>query len=407
MKILHINALQQGGAAICARRISNAVSDWGCECKMLTIEGEAHDNVVVAEQDPIGNDHPLIANVKHSLRHTSWYWDETKLQIAYWSQMEGMKEHPYINFPITKYKNIADHELVEWADIIHLHWVAGMIDYPTFFRKIKKPIVWTFHDKNPVMGLFHYESFHIFESLKDLDEICRNIKRKALRKKKNVHIVAISKAMVQSCNSSPIVNNLPIHLIHNGVNTRIFEHYDKQNSRDYLGIPQNANVFMFSALDINDTNKGLDRIIEAIKQASIPNKLLICCGRDNEQTERSEVHFPIIYMGEVKDLQILAKLYSASDFFIQASFEESFGQTVVEAMSCGTPVISTMCGIAPELISSFNGILCTGYDSDSLRLGIEQGMTQTYNNNQIRQNILENYDYTIIGKQYVSLYESL
>ena len=42
-------------------------------------------------------------------------------------------------------------------DIIHLHWIGGFVDIPTFFKHVKKPIIWTLHDMNPFQGGFHYK----------------------------------------------------------------------------------------------------------------------------------------------------------------------------------------------------------------------------------------------------------
>lgn len=49
------------------------------------------------------------------------------------------------------------HPLYQWADIINLHWVAYFLDYPTFFKRNTKQIIWTLHDMVPFSGGNHYE----------------------------------------------------------------------------------------------------------------------------------------------------------------------------------------------------------------------------------------------------------
>ena len=56
-------------------------------------------------------------------------------------------------YPVTSYKD-SDAEI----DVIHLHWVAKLIDYTSFFASVPDqfPIVWTLHDMNPFTGGCHY-----------------------------------------------------------------------------------------------------------------------------------------------------------------------------------------------------------------------------------------------------------
>jgi len=67
----------------------------------------------------------------------------------------------------------------------------------------------------------------------------------------------------------------------------------------------------------------------------------------------------------------LVRLYSACDVFVLPSLEESFGLVAVEAMACGTPVVATSTGIAPELqLDSTNGVLVPIGDPDALATGV-------------------------------------
>jgi glycosyltransferase involved in cell wall biosynthesis len=123
---------------------------------------------------------------------------------------------------------------------------------------------------------------------------------------------------------------------------------------------------------------------------------LVCIG-GIFGTEVPQTNFPVITVGLQTEQTVLSKYYSASDFFMQCSYEESFGQTALESMSCGTPVISTPVGVSTELIKPFNGVICSGYDSDAIAEGIQKAINTQYNSNTIRQYIIENYEYSIIA----------
>ena len=412
MKVLHINTEQMGGAAWCAIRINKALANIGIESRMLFANGESMPDGLegaIAEQDKeFWYSNPVLGKIKHLLMRTPWYWDKEKADMLMQRELAKVKDRPYTHHPFSYYKNIVHHPLVEWADIIHLHWVSDFVDYPSFFKEVKKPIVWTLHDKYPAVGILHYSSefFPVLDELKCLDEKFRSVKRKGVKEAWNLHLVAISKSMIDLCKKSDVLKNLPVTLIHNGVDTLTFTSYDKMASRKELGLSQDATIFLFSAYGIVDRNKGLERLIAAIKKVNVPNKVIVCIGND-EGYSIPKTSFTIKLAGLQKDQAMIAKYYSASDFFMQCSYEESFGQTVLEAMSCGTPVISTPVGIAPDLIQPFNGVMCKGYDAEAIADGIRKALNMGYDSFAIRQYIVDNYEYNIIAEQYKALYEEL
>lgn len=409
MKILHINTSQNGGAAWCAIRINKALAKEGIDSRMLFADGENMPDGVrgeIAKRDvnPWKKYRLLDKLAGMYARHT-FGLNAVKLQ----SNLEKCnKWHLYLHQPLTHYKNIAHHPLIEWADIIHLHWVPDFIDYPTFFKEVKKPIVWTLHDKHPAVGVMHYCSgFHpVPEELKEIDGNCKRIKRKSVSQARNLNLVGISETMVNLCKKSEVLHDFPVTLIHNGVNVDVFKPHDKTEARRKLGIILDAKVFLFSSYGIHDPNKGLDRLIEALEMIDIPNKILICIGGFSGQA-LPDASFPIVLTGLLKNQTKIAKYYSAADCFIQCSYEESFGQTSLEAMACGTPVVSTPCGIAKELIQPFNGIVCDGYTPESIAEGIRRMIEKEYDPVLIRQHIVDEYRYEKIARQYIDLYSSI
>ena len=76
-------------------------------------------------------------------------------------------------------------------------------------------------------------------------------------------------------------------------------------------------------------------------------------------------------------------------------------------MACGTPVISTLCGVAKELILPFNGVICDGFDSEAIATGIKEAFKVEYNASEIRQYIVDNYQYDKIICQYMDLYKKI
>lgn len=409
MKVLHINTSTTGGASLCAMRINESLSNEGIDSRMLFAEGQDIPNGIigtVAERDSIFWDKNwFLKKIRNQISKLPGYMDTEKMQhllnVANNNQL-------FLHIPLSYYKNIANHPLVEWADIIHLHWVPDFIDYPTFFKEVQKPIVWTLHDKFPAEGVQHYNSifFPIPESLKEIDIYCRKIKRDSICKAKSLNIVAISEMMVEICRNSDVLKDFPVTLIHNGVDIGKYTSHKKQDSRTELGIISDAIVFLFVSYNINDSNKGLERIIKSLENIDIPNKLLVCIGGFSN-IPLPDTSFPIILTGVISDQNKMAKYYSSADFFLHCSLEETFAQTPLEAMACGTPVISTPCSGASDIIKDFNGVICSDFDYHSIADGIRKAAKKHYDINVIRQYIVDNFNYQIIAKKYIELYESI
>ena len=76
-------------------------------------------------------------------------------------------------------------------------------------------------------------------------------------------------------------------------------------------------------------------------------------------TDKQKARLPqnILYINRTDNLIELAEIYSAADIFLNPSIEETFGLVSLEALACGTPVISNKYSANPELIDEQCGIV--------------------------------------------------
>lgn len=416
MKILHISFCQECGAAWCAIRINKSLVQQGIESRMLFARGTSLPEGVegaIAEMDwnVSLRSNSLFVKFRHLLMRLPWYMNVEKLQ----DKLDKVNsQHLYIHQPLSNYTAIVNHPLVRWADIIHLHWVSDFVDYPTFFKKIKKPIVWTLHDQYPVLGVMHFESKYTVrpKELDEIDYLCRKIKKKGLSKAGYLYVVAISEMMKDLISSSDLLGSFPNVLIHNGVDTEIFRRINTDGSivSDFIdSLEKGTKVFLFSSYCIWDKRKGLDRVLETLemmKKMKSYNIALIIIGYVGKEIQ-VKASFPVFCTGLVKSQTELAKIYSSVNYFINASYEEAFAQTPLEAMACGTPVISTPCSGASDLIRPFNGIICDGFDVSALLRGMQEAISIEYDVEQIRDYIIKNFDYKIIARKYIKMYKNI
>lgn len=327
-------------------------------------------------------------------------------QIQY--QMDILSQsHPGIFFTssVSVY-DLSQHPLIQQADIIHLHWVQNFLNYDTFFENVKKPIVWTLHDLNPLYGGFHHTLLRekYYNDYRNLEDEFYSIKRAALVGKTNITIVAISSQMHQLIANHEFFKGKPIVDIFNGVDYKRFTLLDKQSVRNLLGIAPETKVFLFANRYLNDSQKGLDNLCKALEMLNIENGLLICLG---EGTVPPCGNINVRQFKPVSDTEWLSQLYSAADFLVFPSLQEGFSLTTLESMCCGTPVIMTPVSGRDDLINDFNGIRCTDFTSESIAKGISMALEKEYDRKRIREDIVSRFSLKKNASQYMNLYNSL
>lgn len=406
MKIVHITKLPDGGASWCAMRISHALTQQGIDSKMLLMQGTPNKYIYIADIDWIYKE-PKNILIRLVMKAIRLIFRPKFERLIYLRKKAAQNSNIFFTSPVTAYTNITNHPLIKEADIVHLHWVSDFIDFPSFFKKVNKPIVWTIHDENPGLGGFHY-ALHKSTASKEylaLDKKYEAIKQKAVNGKNRPHLVAISKMMYSFFENNKILKNCPITLIHNGVDCKTFHPLNSLQCRQELNIPKDKKIFLYSSYQIEDKRKGLHILIPALEALKDNNIILICLG--NYKAIPHSNYIQIRCAGMIKETEMLSKYYSAADYFILSSFQEAFAQTPLEAMACGTPVIAFPCSGIPELINKTNGIMCEDFTVNSLSKGISQALNSTFDNEKIREDILSRFAYDVIAKQYIKLYKEI
>jgi glycosyltransferase involved in cell wall biosynthesis len=116
----------------------------------------------------------------------------------------------------------------------------------------------------------------------------------------------------------------------------------------------------------------------------------------------------VIFVG-LKEEQELNLLYAEADFTVLSSHYETFGTVIAESLGCGTPVLSTSVGIAPEIITTENGILIPANDTRALAEGINRmlDICDTFERDNVRATILDRYTPEIVNQQLSEIYSQV
>lgn len=402
MKILHISTSDQNGAGMAAVRIHNSLLAKGIESKLLCAKRKNEMDSIVEFKQPISK--KIVLFFYSIFRKFGIELNEiSALNNKIMEQLEGTTV--FYTTPITNY-DLSTHPLVKEADIIHLHWVANFVDYPSFFKNVKKPIVWTLHDEGLYYGIFHYRGMLdlYIDRVREMEEKCHLIKYNSIQNSLNLTILSLSSKMLEFSKKQAIVANRKHVLIHNSVNPLLYKPFNKQSAREYFNIPINNKVLFFVCDGINDPRKGIKELVQAIEHLNLPNIKLVAVGGDKINFKAT---VDIQFLGYISDEELLSKAYSAADLFVLPSFQEAFAQTPLEAMACGIPVVMFPCSGSNDLIDETNGIIAKDFTVEALKNAISEGLSTIYDAGKVRKTILDRFTPEIIAEQYIKVYNDV
>jgi glycosyltransferase involved in cell wall biosynthesis len=421
MKILHINTSDQGGAANACLRLHNGLLNIGIDSKVLVkIKTKNIPYVYVYESD-IKTSISIFARIKRKflrILKELWLYDETNTK----QQNYICSRHPNLEMFSFSDSNIdiTNNKWFREADIIHLHWVSNFMDYPSFFKKCTKPIVWTLHDMNPFLGGEHYNEQYLgidengipiprkkTDREKQVFEKITAIKIASLADTKNLHIIALSEWMKSECKKSAILGRFPIDKIYNGINSEIFQPRKKEYSRNLLGISNNKKVILFCADYISNSRKGYEYLLLVLENINNENILLCSIGNISDTLEKKN---NVIELGMMHDERLMSIIYSAADVFIIPSLMDNLPNTVIESLTCGTPVISFPIGGLPDMIDhKKNGYIADEISVNALVKAInhffEEGVE--WSSEEIRKHSIAKFDISVQANNIINLYKNI
>ena len=407
MKVLHIGYTDSGGAGKGMMALHRALKNVGVDSRVLVANKTSYDDDVACAEQNLNlysfSKNKLIKIFQKTIQKGGLCLNRIDKYARIIKQIPSSHSCFY-TFPITHY-DISKHPLVREADIIHLHWISNFVDYPSFFKNVNKNIVWTLRDENPGLGGFHYETvredFGKYYSL--VEDAFLKIKQNSLMESDNITLVAMSDIMVSFCSHNEILKPFPIKRIDNFVDLSLYKRISPSVAKSALHFEENVFSVLFVSVSLGDTRKSLKIVHEALKRVPFPT-VLVCVGRnDYFYTIPNDV----VCLNSIDNERLMSIVYSASDVFVTPATQESFGKTTIEALSCGTPVISSKTGIAPEVINDKNGILLDEISVEAVTQAINKVKSIDYDREAISNATLVQFDPDRIVRQHMDLYNDL
>jgi glycosyltransferase involved in cell wall biosynthesis len=220
--------------------------------------------------------------------------------------------------------------------------------------------------------------------------------------------------LANEARKSDLLKDQKIVSIPNPIDTDIFKPLDRDALRRKFNLNPNKKIVLFGSAKITDKRKGFDFLIQAF------NNLLITYPNLEEDVEflifgnfNKEIYFPCKthYLSFISSEPELAEIYNLADVFVLPSLQDNLPNTVMESLTCGTPVVAFNSGGVPEMVKhKENGYLSQLGSAEDLARGIqwvlyeaEWGSLSKY----ARDFALSNYSQEIVATKYISLYKEL
>lgn len=275
----------------------------------------------------------------------------------------------------------ATERFIEWVkrydpDVIHLHNIHGyyinvevLFDY---LRTCGKKIIWTLHDCWAFTGHAAYCEAADCERWKTgcnncpkRDDYPKAItdnsrvnwvkKRKIFTGIPNLQIITPSKWLAGLVKKS-FLRKYPVSVIYNGIDTSVFKPVDSSELRKMLKIGDKKVILGVAA--VWDQRKGLDDFIKLNKLIDKNKYQIVLVGL----TEKQIANLPksIIGITRTDSVEQLVELYSLAHVFVNPTYEDNYPTTNLEAIACGTPVITYDTGGSPESAVAYGKVVNKG-----------------------------------------------
>lgn len=215
-------------------------------------------------------------------------------------------------------------------------------------------------------------------------------------------VAALEKASAVVCVSEALKTvlmdcGLPeskVHVVYNGVNDKKFFPKNMANARVALGLDNDAKTILFignlkRAKGAVDVVTAFRRIIESGKNGQYA---LVLVGDDVDRHLVEAEARKTLDQNPGADIRLAGRVphdqlndwINASDLVCLPSYSEGVPNVLLEAMSCGKPVVATRVGGIPEIVNARNGVMVEAGDIDALANAILDVLASDWKPDEIR-----------------------
>lgn len=403
-KVIHVQKdLFSAGRA--ATRLHKAFLEAGIESSVLSLFMDKNDTDEMKSA-------PKASRVMARIDYNFQSFLTKKIDLKY-----GLYSFPILGTNISKLQSVRN------ADIIYLHWVQGGFLNLSGYRqlaKLGKPVIVFMHDMWSITGGCHHSftcenymtkctgcPMFSYGSIIDWPAWEFEKKMRIYNNFKNLYFVSPSKWLFNCTKKSALTRDKPIFHIPNLIDDSVFRPIDKKVARQILNLEQDETIVAFGAFSILSPYKGWSELEKALKLLSEygnkKNLSVLIFGGEYNKVIADSIPFKTRFLGFLKDEYSTELVYNAADVFVSPSLADNLPTTILECLSCGTPVTGFDVGGIPDMIDhKKNGYLAKYKDAEDLAEGIRFCLE-----NKISGRLLPEFLKSNIMKKHLDLLNSL
>lgn len=275
-------------------------------------------------------------------------------------------------------------------DVVHIHNIHGyFLNYPELFRYLKQsgvPVIWTVHDCWLYTGhCYHYmyagcnrwqTGCHncpqrtLFPKSWMIDRSHRNYvdKRRAFTSlpPEQLTIVPVSEWMEGELRKS-FFKDYPMHVIHNGIDLNTFRPQPTADIVKRYGLE--GRTVILGLASIWSKEKGWDDFMSLSRKLR-PDEVLVMVGVNSARQKL--LPKGVIGIRRTENVQQLAALYAAATAFVNPTWQDNYPTVNLEAIACGTPVVTYRTGGSIESVTPLTGRVVEQGDVDGLLSAVRE-----------------------------------
>ncbi len=301
-------------------------------------------------------------------------------------------------------------------DVVHLHNLHShnchLGELMAYFKRKQLKLYWTFHDCWMLTGYCtHFDGIGC-QKWRDSCGNCPQKKQYSWFFDRSSRLLAEKQKLLEGLDLTIVtpsqwladlvgqsyLKTYPIRVINNGIDLAVFKPTES-DFRERYGL-QESYVILGVAFGWNDA-KGLD-VFRTLASRLDERFRIVLVGTDAdiEQTLPSN----ILPIRRTQNQQELAAIYTAADLFVNPTREENYPTVNMEAIACGTPVLTFDTGGSAEMIDASCGVAVPRGDVDAMEREIRRIFEQRpFSSDGFARAAL--FDEILRYKEYVALYE--
>lgn len=321
------------------------------------------------------------------------------------------------------------------ADVINMHNLHGSYFNFRALPEIAahKPIVWTLHDMWAMTGHCAYAydcerwrtGCHDCQLLKEpgrqivepppvpIDRT-RSVweAKRYVYQQMQLYIITPSQWLCSLVRKSILSPASIVRCIPNGIDLNVFRPLDRKTARQALDLPEDTLIIFFSAQGVMHGRKGFLYFLQALEKLhDIHSTWLLASGGKVELGEQAK-RFKVRQLGHLSDEHLQRLAFTAADVFVFPTLADNQPLVLIEALACGTPIVSFDVGGVPEMVRHLEtGYLARYKDANDFARGIQKLLKDDDLRHRMRLHCRkvaeEEYSSDLQARRYAGLYEEV